>query len=227
MKKIIYLLIISFLSINLYSNTKEDAQKYFNLANKNIKEGKIVESTRYFTLACDNNHAVSCYYLGTLYSSGGLKEDKKGKEYYKKSCDLGSKEGCTALTFYFFKLGDKDAGMKASEKGCELKSLFCCEALMNDATKRNDEKDILKYYTKACKLDSTLGCYGLGLIYAQGRHGIKKDKEKSLEYLYKSCKGGYPKACEEVLKIERLQKPSKEETKLLRETLEEINQKTK
>jgi len=56
----------------------------------------IHKAAKYFSDACDKDHASSCYEISLIYKNGeGVYTDKKkAKTLMKKSCDLGFSNAC-------------------------------------------------------------------------------------------------------------------------------------
>ena len=95
-----------------------------------------------------------------------IKEFKKAKKLFKKSCNGGNTYACNELAImYDTGLGSKQDYLKA-----------------------------LKFYTKACDGEYIIGCYNLGIMYEKGQ-GTNQDYYKATKLYNKSCDNGYAKGC--------------------------------
>ncbi len=80
--------------------------------------------------ACGKGNAKACYNVGKIYSAEAYKEKNydsataasRVASFYRKSCDLGYAEGCTAYAMIYAVCREKDPGRDARyyfQKGCE------------------------------------------------------------------------------------------------------------
>ena len=93
---------------------------------------KILEGSPQFqkdVTDCFDGSAKACLDAGKYYSAEGYKENKDPKEvsanvaaFYKRACDLGRAEGCTAYAMIFAADTQKDPKKDAQyyfQKGCD------------------------------------------------------------------------------------------------------------
>jgi len=118
MKKILYLLLLS-LSVAI-------------ILNANVFEDTLIN--------CDENNAEACLNAGKIYSAQAYKEkdynrekaDSKVASFYKKSCDLGYAEGCTAYAMSYPAHIEKNPNKDARyyfKKACDGGDEIACSML--------------------------------------------------------------------------------------------------
>jgi len=98
-----------------------------------------------------------------------LKEENEKRRYnlYRSFCDKGDAEACNAV------------GM-AYDEGTHQFPL--------------DNYKALTYYRKSCDLGLGVGCFNLGIMYANGE-GTSRDRHQALRFLEKGCNKGFSNAC--------------------------------
>ena len=117
---------------------------------------------------CNDNNGSACDIVGYYYQTGkGVKQDlQKAVEYYQKSCTTGYTDGCYNLAVLYEKV----------------------------PSVQNYEK-AFKIYEDLCYKQKDGGaCNSLAIMYDAGK-GIKKDHEKSMAILDKSCELDYADGC--------------------------------
>jgi len=121
-----------------------------------------------FQEACDDGRGVSCFLLGTLYSSGlGVPQDgTRAFNLFQKSCDTGWWRGCGRLgQSYLFGQGTTPNPAKAIE-----------------------------YLEKGCHGGNAASCFQVARLYGQGVGGTRND-ELASQRLKQACDLGLRMAC--------------------------------
>jgi hypothetical protein len=155
--------------------------------------------------ACQNGIPAGCNNLGRLYAEGlGVKKDgQKALSLFRSACDGGDAAGCTNLgRAYENGLGTaKDLQVAAMYYGraCEFGDPMGCnnQAALSGRSGVDIQvtsKEIAEQFEDACNKGEAVGCYNLGVEYANGTT-IPKDIEKAKYYLKLSCDGGYEPGC--------------------------------
>lgn len=170
---------------------------YFN-------QDKIEESLKWTRMGAERGQIECQYELGGAYNNGkGVKEDKDQAAYwYKMAADNGHKSACNILAVIYHDEKDDYAQAlyylnKAAELGDE-NAFFNLGFTYEQG--HGTEKDYTKaeeYYKKALKYDNSLtnsARYRLGVMYYEGRDGVKKDKKKGESLLKEAAKNGNEKA---------------------------------
>jgi len=124
------LLLLSFIAA-LHSDTFQERM-----------QAKLSEGTPSFkadVIDCFDGNAKACLNAGNYYSAEGYKEHCDPKRvgadvatFYKRACDLGNAEGCTAYAMIYSADTQKDAEKDARyyfQKGCDGGDLSACTML--------------------------------------------------------------------------------------------------
>ena len=162
------------------------------------------EALKWARMGAEHGHIECQYFLGDAYNDGnGLKEDIDQAAYwYKKAADSGHKDACNKLAvIYHDKKEDYEQALvyinKAAELGSENANFNI--GFMYEFGHGAD-KDFVKaehYYLKAIEMGNgniNSARYRLGVIYYEGREGVKKDKKKGQKLLEEAAKNGNKKA---------------------------------
>ncbi len=124
-------------------------------------------------------------------------DEVTASEYFKKACDLKSKQVCYELGLYYDdhekKVYDPKKANELYKKSCNLDEGAACNALGaniggNVGVEFNEKKQ-LSLYEKACTLNNPDGCINLGVLYRNDKNDIKHANELFI----KACdlKGSY------------------------------------
>ena len=152
----------------------------FYLGKNYLTNGKIKEGLNYLKRGCFLKNKQSCFVLGILYSKGMAslqKNEEKAKKYFMKACNLGYEEACIEE----IKIYSKKNQIKQNEEKISKISKILCD-----------------------KFNNAAACYYYGIYSFKEKSKTKKiNKNKSmviiktetLNYLDKSCKLGYQRAC--------------------------------
>ena len=114
--------------------------------------------------ACSKGDPSACNRIAILYESGnGVKKNfPKAKQYYKKSCELGSGEGCEHLAQILIREKDYHSASKYYLEGCNFNNSNACSDLAHLFEKGNGTKlnysQAKKYHKKACDLGNQKSC---------------------------------------------------------------------
>lgn len=158
-----------------------NAIKYYELAceKANIETTYKIKLMNNETIEMSNDFIpnISCNILGSLYNFGeGVRQDySKAMQYYKKSCDLGSGDGCYSMAMLYY----WGSGVQ------------------------KDLKRAIKLWTKSCELENASGCGILGAIYTDGEY-VKQSFSKAKELYGKACDLGYQLGCDEYRKLNEM-----------------------
>lgn len=115
-------------------------------------------------IACSKGDSHACNRIGALYESGKevKKNLSKAKQYYEKSCQLESGEGCQNLAETFAKEENYISASEYYREACKLDNGSACSniAFLYEKGKsvELDYSQAKKYHEKACKLGNTKSC---------------------------------------------------------------------
>ena len=161
------------------------------------KLGKIEEALKWTRTGAEQGQVDCQYQLGEAYNNGkGLKEDKDQAAYwYKMAADNGHKDACNKLAVILHdKKRDYNQALRYLQKALELGSeeVFFNLGFMYEKG-HGTEIDYIKaetFYKKAIEVrNSDAARYMLGMMYYEGREGIKK-KKKGVELLKQTAENG-------------------------------------
>ena len=167
-------------------------------------QDNIEESLKWTRMGAEHGQIECQYELGGAYKNGkGVKEDIDQAAYwYKMAADNGHKSACNQLAVIYHNEKEDYAKAlyylnKAAELGDE-NAFFNLGYIYEHGN--GTEKSYTKaeeYYKKALEYDNSLtnsARYRLGVIYYEGREGVKKDKKKGESLLKEAAKNGNDKA---------------------------------
>lgn len=159
------------------------AQDVFN---RLAKTAPTNEAVFYYRLSeCAGEKSANLFnQLGTAYRLGnGVNADEsKAFQYYKKSNDMGDREGCCWLGFCY-------------EKGIGV---------------QRNLKEAIILYQRAEQLGSTTAAGYLGTMYAQGIAGLPKNMNKAVTLWTKAAKDGNVSSMRNLIRYYQKQKNSKQ-----------------
>ena len=158
------------------------------------------ESLKWARMGAEHGQIECQYKLGNAYNEGkGVKEDKDQAAYwYKMAADNGHESACNKLAvIYHDENKDYAKAMDYLKKAVELGSedAFYNIGFLYEQG-RGVEKNYIeaeRYYLKALEYDNSNAnsarCQ-LGIMYYEGRDGVKKDKKKGESLLKEAAKKG-------------------------------------
>ena len=137
---------------------------------------------------------------GVFYDNEGGGE--KVFALYKKACDMGDMDGCTAVAAAYegailWQVSQIDYEKAAAlyEKACEGGvGEACYRAAAHHSGEYGGAKDpqkVRKYYSLACDHKDSQGCYML----AQGYEKSENDMKKAMDIYGTACDYGYTEGC--------------------------------
>ena len=191
-----------------WSNDYKNACKIIKEKSSEISDLKTAE--RIFLSESDTGNVLAMFELGKLYSmeKSSLKNDVKSFEYYQKALqgfiqiEPLAKKIRPYLQYqigmmYSKGLGtpvDKQKAIESLEKSAELgnqyaKRLLALEYISGENIAQDTQKGI-SLLTECADSGDAFSCCKLGCLYLFGIDGIKKDKEKAIEWLNKSAEQG-------------------------------------
>ena len=182
------------------SANQGNAQAMNNLRILYNKLGNLEESLKWTRKGAEHGQSDCQYELGEAYNNGkGLKEDKDQAAYwYKMAADNGHESACNKLAvIYHDEKNDYAQSLLYLNKAVELGSK---EAFFNLGYTyeqgHGTDKDYTKaegYYLKAMEYGSSSANSArcrLGIMYYEGRDGIKRNKKKGVSLLKEAAKNG-------------------------------------
>ena len=212
MRKII---LAAILAATAFGGNFEQATKIY------LKKSDFENGARLFEKSCnDDKNAAGCYMAAFLGEQGLSHDDDGGGEktfaLYKKACDMGDMDGCTAVAAVYegtilWQISQIDYEKAAAlyEKACEGGvGEACVRAAAHGNGEYGGTKDpqkARKYYRLACDFKDAQGCYALARGHEKADQGAKDDK-KAMELYGLSCDYGYDMGC---AKFRELVKKSK------------------
>ena len=162
-------------------------------------QDNIEESLKWTRMGAENGQIECQYELGNAYNDGeGLKEDKDQAAYwFKMAADNGHKNACNKLAVIYHNKKDYAQTMYYLNKAVELGDENAFYNLgfsyeQGHGTEKNYAK-AENYYKKALEYDNSQtnsARYRLGVMYYEGRDGVKKDKKKGEALLKEASKNG-------------------------------------
>jgi TPR repeat protein len=170
--------------------------------------------------ACDRKDAAACDKLGNIYqksffaSDGEQTDGDRAFALYKRSCDLGSVDGCSDLGWTYAEgMGvgrDFKAAEKLYQKGCDAGHIASCGLLGSlyatdwDGKGPNPLKDLpraRKIFERVCngKIDGLgciSGCGDLASNYYYGARGQEKNLAEAARLYERDCDAGCSNSCD-------------------------------
>jgi TPR repeat protein len=153
---------------------------------------------------CDAGNASSCATLAMLYRDGGggaTKDLAKAAAFAATACDADVPAGCRiAAAAKLAGQGtakDVRGAIALLDKGCQAGDGMACVDL--GAAKLADKKlagDAQYAFRRACYGGGEHeGCAWLGVLYAEGKGGMRVNPKLAAPFFEKGCKEGSPRAC--------------------------------
>ena len=170
MRKII---LAAILAAAAFGGNFEQATKIY------LKKSDFENGARLFEKSCnDDKNAAGCYMAAFLGEQGLSYNDDDGGEktfaLYKKACDMGDMDGCTAVAGAY----DGNALWAAAHHSGEYGGA-------------KDPQKVRKYYSLACDYKDSQGCYMLAQGYEKGENDMKK----AMDIYGAACDYGYTEGC--------------------------------
>ena len=199
MKKVI---LAAILAAAAFGGNFEQATKIY------LKKSDFENGARLFEKSCnDDKNAAGCYMAAFLGEQGlSYNDDDDGGEktfaLYKKACDMGDMDGCTAVAgaydgnvLWGVVESDYEKAAALYEKACEGGvGEACYRAAAHHSGEYGGAKDpqkVRKYYSLACDYKDSQGCYMLAQGYEKG----EQDMKKAMDIYGTSCDYGYTEGC--------------------------------
>lgn len=124
-----------------------------------------------FQHQCDEeNSAVDCAFIGVIYIEGrGVDVDvERGRDYLRKSCDMGVLDACTDLGWYYENPPDDGWGEDAAKAA--------------------------SYYDRACEHDLATACANLARMARHGT-GVDENWRRAVDLYDRACEADHPDEC--------------------------------
>ena len=185
MRKII---LAAILAATAFGGNFEQATKVY------LKKSDFENGARLFEKSCnDDKNAAGCYMTAFLGEQGVFYDNEGGGEkvfaLYKKACDMGDMDGCTAVAAAYegailWQVSQIDYEKAAAlyEKACEGGvGEACARAAAHHTGEYGGAKD-------------SQGCYMLAQGYEKGEQG-DKDVKKAMDLYGLACDSGYTEGC--------------------------------
>jgi formylglycine-generating enzyme required for sulfatase activity/serine/threonine protein kinase len=154
--------------------------------------------------ACEEGDAASCLVAGAANADavGTGRSPVTAVARFRKACDLDLAPGCRALglTLAEGRGVDKDeaAAVTSLDKACKAAFRDACEKL-GDLLERQvvgvDDGRRADLLTHACDGGVVESCAELGLAYADGLGGLRRDASLAARLLERACDGKQPGTC--------------------------------
>jgi|GEM_PF-757139 len=202
-KKFLYLILIFSLIINgvlfleLFVLDKKEGKKTTTKNDvlalhlkKDVNEGLEI-----YKLLCEEKDGASCFIVGMLYSEDmdTSSNYQKGKEYKKKSCEMGNMLGCYYYARHFIET-DKEYHERGRyyKKACDKGNIaVSCNNYAVSLIKNTEKtEEALTYAKKACDLNGANGCFNAGKLLKE-----RKDYKEAFQYFKKGCDMGSGTNC--------------------------------
>lgn len=132
-------------------------------------------------------------------------DDPRAAPYYRKACDGGAMDACTALGICYWtgtcKLAkNPQHGLELFEKACDGGDMGACGQLgvcyeMGGCDLMKSGERAVAYYQKACDGGEMSMCNNLGVCYYKEGCGVGRDDVRAAELFRKACRGGDSGAC--------------------------------
>ena len=168
------------------------------------------EAEKLLLNCAESGNVLAMFELGKLYSmeKSGLKNDVKSFEYYQKALQgfLQIEPLAKKIKPYLqYQIGmmyskglgtpvDNQKAIEYLEKSAELGNQYAKRSLaleyISGGNITQDTQNGISLLTECADSGDAFSCCKLGCLYLFGIDGIKKDKEKSIEWLNKSAKQG-------------------------------------
>lgn len=191
-----------------WSNDYKNACKTIKEKSPEISDLKTAEQL--LLSESDTGNVLAMFELGKLYSmeKSGLKNDVKSFEYYQKALQgfLQIEPLAKKIRSYLqYQIGmmyskglgtpvDKQKAIEYLEKSAELGNQYAKRSLaleyISGGNITQDTQNGISLLTECADSGDAFSCCKLGCLYLFGIDGIKKDKEKAIEWLNKSAEQG-------------------------------------
>ncbi len=168
------------------------------------------EAEKLLLNCAESGNVLAMFELGKLYSmeKSGLKNDVKSFEYYQKALqgflqiEPLAKKIKPYLQYQIVIMDSKGLGTPVDnqkaieylEKSAELGNQYAKRSLaleyISGGNITQDTQNGISLLTECADSGDAFSCCKLGCLYLFGIDGIKKDKEKAIEWLNKSAKQG-------------------------------------
>lgn len=168
------------------------------------------EAEKLLLNCAESGNVLAMFELGKLYSmeKSGLKNDVKSFEYYQKALQgfLQIEPLAKKIKPYLqYQIGmmyskglgtpvDNQKAIEYLEKSAELGNQYAKRSLaleyISGGNITQDTQNGISLLTECADSGDAFSCCKLGCLYLFGIDGIKKDKEKAIEWLNKSAKQG-------------------------------------
>ena len=168
-----------------------------------LPKGTKVTDLELRKLACQGGDGEVCHDLAALFEEGsaahGVGADTgQAASYYKRSCELGTGEGCIDGGMLLEQTGDGLGAAGLYEKGCRIHKPQACFNLAKmlkdgDGVGAEPMRAAL-LYRQSCEEGLAAGCTSLGILYEDGV-GVENSMSLALDLYERGCKGGSVAGC--------------------------------
>ncbi|HBL30276.1 MAG TPA: hypothetical protein DD490_25870 [Acidobacteria bacterium] len=139
---------------------------------------------------CEQGDGIACHLLGGLVG-----DVPRALELYRRSCDTGYAEGCSALGGALLEgrgiAADPERASALFEQACQNGSGSACAA---GARQAMDEARAFDFAARACDQGDAEGCFDLATRMTEGR-GAAPDPARALATFLEGCALGSSRAC--------------------------------
>jgi len=161
-----------------------------------VKEN-IITGIKYLRQAAELKHEDGLYELGMIYLEGKYGVDKnsdEGIKYLRQAAEFEYEDAAQALIQYLEQAGEK----KDAKAFYELGMIYLAGkyGIVQDTDDgvyyikqaaalegENEDAMLIKYLEQAGELENGYALYELGMIYLEGKYGVRQHIEKGIKYL--------------------------------------------
>lgn len=167
------------------------------ISGENIEQD-IDNGIEMLTELADGGDNLAAYKLGRIYLAGEVvfKDIGKAEKYLQQAADGGNEIAVYALAKLYLMDEEKDISKAAQllEKACGCETIksyaaYTYAKLLTDDNELRDSEKALSLLEETAD-DNNWCSFLLGQIYAFGKGGIEKDKEKAVAWLTRSAEAG-------------------------------------
>jgi TPR repeat protein len=190
-------------AIGAYADAcKKGVVKACNTAAKALEEGDGVDKdagrahTMYATACTDG--AGGDARVDACMRAGQTASGDAALPFFDKACQAERVEACTELGLHHSKAERLEDSYKYFARACELtrdEYMVCQIATNIGGLKLGKGGEAVRLGERGCNARDGGSCYALAGLYISDESGLTRDREKSIEYMRKSCDYGYDDAC--------------------------------
>ena len=118
--------------------------------------GRLAHTKTNLQVLCDGGNAEACYQTGLIfYAKDEPLRNSKSTKYFKKACDLKSKDGCLFVSSWYSMKSDLEISLKYLKLAISYGYSDCFYVLASPdfraLKKQHQVKDLFKNNSESCK----------------------------------------------------------------------------